>query len=91
MDKNSVITLEDGTNYELLEKISYQDINYFLAEKLLAEDKETGEYAILKEIKENNETYVEKEENEDILLTIIKILTTNFTNVINSLKPEELL
>ena len=90
MDKNSVITLEDGTNYELLEKINYQDINYFLAEQL-KDDKETGEYAILKEIKENNETFVEKEENEETLLAIIKILTNNFTNIINSLKPEELL
>ena len=50
-----------------------------------------GKYAILKEIKENNEYYVVKEERAEVLLEVLKLLTKEFADNVDSLKVEDLI
>lgn len=91
MEENSLIILEDGKRCELLSKVTYNNVNYFLAEQVNENDKPIENYAILKETKENNDYYVEKEENKEILLEVLQLITQKFAKVVGDLKVEDLL
>ncbi len=84
MNVDSVITLEDDKKWELLEKINYQDETYFLANQV-----DTKDYAILKEIKDNDEFYVTKVDNKEELLEILKIMAQNFGEELKNKKIED--
>ncbi len=83
MDVYSVITLDDGKKWELLDKVNYNNLNYFLA----CMDKE---YKVFKEIKEQEEFYVEEEKNEKTLLEVLKLMSQNFGDLLKQMKVEEL-
>ena len=83
MEENTIITLDDNSKWELLCKVEYEAQNYFLAQS-----NET--YEILKETKENNEIYVEKETDENTLLEVFKLLTKEFAHLITNLTFEDL-
>ncbi len=83
MEENTIITLDDNSKWELLCKVEYETQNYFLAQ-----NNET--YEILKETKENNEIYVEKETDENTLLEVFKLLTKEFAHLITNLTFEDL-
>lgn len=74
MDVNSVITLENDVNCLILEKVNYNGDNYFSA-VVLNETELTDEYVVLKEIIEDNENYVEKVDNADLLMELLKLFT----------------
>ncbi len=76
MKKDSVITLENGKEYILLDSTIYEGKNYFFAvgyEK--NENKATNEYKFFEEQNSNGEVYIQ--EVVDIELT--KILLAHFT------------
>lgn len=91
MDKDNILILEDGLRCELLNRVKFADNNYYLAEQLNEDDEGLSNYAILKEIKENGEYYVAKEENPEILLEILKLLTQDFASGVETLKVEDLI
>ena len=64
MEVDTVITLDNDVNCLLLEKINYNNNNYFLANILNEEEAPSDESIIFKEIIENDENYVEKVEDE---------------------------
>lgn len=87
MTVDSVITLDNDINCLLLDKAVYQGKNYFLAVVLDEIEEPTEEYAVLKEIIENGETYVEKEVDEAIVAELIKTFTKTFNTLVSEL-PE---
>ncbi|MBE6140602.1 MAG: hypothetical protein E7172_03605 [Firmicutes bacterium] len=89
MTINSVITLEDDINCLLLDKAELDNVNYFLSVVLDDNNEPTEEYAILKEINENDELFVEKEEDETIVGELLKTFTRNFNTLVSEL-PEEI-
>ena len=91
MEKDNILILEDGLKCELLNRVTLANNNYFLAEQLDETDEGMGKYAILKEIKENNEYYVVKEERAEVLLEVLKLLTKEFADNVDSLKVEDLI
>ena len=90
MEINSVITLEDGLIVELLDKVEYQNSNFFLAETLINEIP-SGEYNILKEIKENDEYYMEKETSDEVLVEVLKLFTEKLGKLVGQVSMEEIL
>ena len=90
MEIDSVIVLEDGEKCELLDKVTYQENDYFLAETLDNESQPTENYSIIKASKENNEFYIEKEEDEKVLVEVLKLFTKNFAELIANIKEEDL-
>ena len=90
MDIQSIITLEDDAAYELLDKTIYQDNTYFLAELVDENEEGMGQYKVFKQIKENDDFYVETEEQEDTLFAILKNFNRQFTTELANLKPEDL-
>ena len=91
MDIQSIITLEDDAAYELLDKTIYQDNTYFLAELVDENEEGMGQYKVFKQIKENDDFYVETEEQEETLFAILKNFNRQFTTELANLKPEDLM
>ncbi|MBD8922705.1 DUF1292 domain-containing protein [bacterium] len=85
MKVDSVITLENDVNCLLLEKVEYENNNYFMAVVLNEEEEPSDEYVIFKEIIENNENYVEKVEDAELFSSLIQLFTTKIDEFVDSL------
>ena len=71
MKVDEIIELENGTSYLLLLDSTIDNTNYFLAVKLNEQEESTNDYIVLKEITENNETYIQKVTDQIILSKLI--------------------
>lgn len=71
MKVDEIIELENGTSYLLLLNNTIDNTNYFLAVKLNEQEESTNDYIVLKEITENNETYIQKVTDQIILSKLI--------------------
>ena len=83
---DSVITLENDVNCLLLEKVTYNNDNYFLSVVLNEEEEPSDEYVIFKEINEDGQGFVE---NGELLAELIKEFTNSVAKLVQNL-PEEL-
>ena len=88
MTVDSVITLENDVNCLLLEKVNYENDNYFLAVVLTIDEEPSSNYVIFKEIIEDNENYVEKVEDVSLLRTLLGLFTVNVDELIKCLPDE---
>ncbi len=89
MKVDSVITLENGVNCLLLEKVNYNNDNYFMAVVLDESEEPSEEYVVLKEIIENNENYVMRVIDENILAELVKLFTKTFGEMVEDLPDFE--
>lgn len=71
MKPNEIIDLENNTSYLLLLDNKIYNENYFLAVRLEKDDTPTQDYIVLKEINENNESYIQKVNDPFILSKLI--------------------
>ena len=71
MKVDEIIELENETSYLLLLDSTIDNTNYFLAVKLNEQEESTNDYIVLKEITENNETYIQKVTDPIILSKLI--------------------
>ena len=85
MKVDSVITLENDMNCLLLEKANYENDNYFLLVILDENEEPSDEYIVLKEIIENNENYVSKVTDENVLAELAKLFTRSFYDMVKAL------
>lgn len=85
MKVDSVITLDNGVNCLLIDKTNYNETNYFLAILLDENEEPTDISYVFKEIVEGEDTYVEREGNEEILAEVIKLFTKSFNKQVSEL------
>ena len=78
MKIDSVITLENDVNCLLLEKVNYNNDNYFLTVVLDDNEEPSDEYIVLKEIIEDGQNYVMRVTDEKVLAELIKLFTKSF-------------
>ena len=71
MKVDEIIELENGTSYLLLLNSTIDNTNYFLVVKLNEQEEPTNDYIVLKEITENNETYIQKVTDPIILSKLV--------------------
>ena len=86
---DSVITLENDVNCLLLEKVTYNNDNYFLSVVLNEEEEPSDEYVVFKEINEDGQSFVAKVEDGALLAELINLFTNNVAKLVQEL-PEEL-
>lgn len=86
---DSVITLENDVNCLLLEKVTYNNDNYFLSVVLNEEEEPSDEYVVFKEINEDGQSFVEKVEDGALLAELVNLFTNNVAKLVQEL-PEEL-
>ena len=89
MKIDSVITLENDVNCLLLEKVNYNNDNYFLTVVLDDNEEPSDEYVVLKEIIENNQNYVMRIMDENVLAELIKLFTKSFGEKVQNLPDFE--
>lgn len=88
MTVDSVITLDNDVNCLLLEKVNYENDNYFLSVILNEDEEPSDKYAIFKEIIENNENYVETVEDPNLQASLIELFTTKVGKLVEDLPNE---
>lgn len=89
MEKDTIITLEDETQYVLLDETVVEGTKYFFAVKL---DKKTGnpttEYEVFEEEVEDGETYMTNLEESDFKQAILIDFTNNYMHMVGDLMEE---
>lgn len=88
MTVDSVITLDNDVNCLLLERVNYENDNYFLSVILNEDEEPSDKYAIFKEINENNENYVETVEDPNLQASLIELFTTKVSKLVENLPNE---
>ena len=88
MTVDSVITLDNDVNCLLLERVNYENDNYFLSVMLNEDEEPSDKYAIFKEINENNENYVETVEDPNLQASLIELFTTKVSKLVENLPNE---
>ncbi len=89
MVADSVITLENDVNCLLLEKVTYNDNNYFMSVVLNEDEEPSDEYVVFKEIIEDGQSFVEKVEDGNLLAELAKVFSSKVSALVDSL-PDEL-
>ncbi|HIS11713.1 MAG TPA: hypothetical protein IAB40_01240 [Candidatus Onthocola stercoravium] len=89
MKIDSVITLENDVNCLLLEKVNYNNDNYFLTVVLDDNEEPSDEYIVLKEIIEDGQNYVMRVTDEKVLAELIKLFTKSFGEKVQNLPDFE--
>lgn len=75
LEEGNIITLEDNLEYGLLLEAIIDDQSYFLAVKLDENEQATDVFKVLKEIKEDDDTFVEEETDPLILNKVLEQYT----------------
>ena len=88
MTVDSVITLENDVNCLLLEKANYENNSYFLTVVLNQEEEPSEEYAILKEIIEDGETFIEKVTDPNLVMSLLQLFTSDVKKFVDNLPDE---
>ena len=89
MEINNVITLEDGSNSLILEKVNFEDTDYFMAVVLNEEEEPSDKYICFSVVNENDENFAEIIEDKDLLAQLLPLFTNNVNKFINNL-PEDI-
>lgn len=90
MEKDTIITLEDNTEYALLDESAIDDKKYFFAVKL---DKTTGnpttEYEVFEEEHDGDDIYMSALEESDYKQAILIDFTNNYMNMVKEMMDED--
>lgn len=89
MRVDSVVTLDNGINYLLLDKAVYNESVYFMAVVLNEEEEPTEEYVVLKETIEDNDIYAKIVDDPNILKELIEMFTASLKDAVDSLPNVE--
>lgn len=70
---NQVIELLNGKEYLVIRQVVYKGDTYFVTSEIFNDGEDFDkELTFLKEVKESDKSYVEKVEDKDIIVTILK-------------------
>jgi len=86
MKKDTIITLDDNTEYALLDETTIDNQKYFFAIKLENKtNNPTNEYEIFELIEEENEVYMDTVEDENFKQSIMVTFTNNYMKMIEKI------
>ena len=86
MEKDTLITLDDNTEYALLDETIIEGTKYFFAVKLDTETKNpTTEYEIFEEEIEDGDTYMSALEESDFKQSVLVNFTNNYMYMIGEM------
>ena len=89
MEKDTMITLEDGETYVLLDETEINDKKYFFAVKIDNETQNpTTEYEVFEEEIEDGETYMVTLDDGDFKQAILIDFTNNYMHMVGELMEE---
>lgn len=69
---NQIVELGDGTKFLIIRHLVYQDSSYYISNRITDDEKDLlDEVMIMREVKKDGKTYVEKVTDPEILQVII--------------------
>lgn len=86
MEKEDIITLEDNTEYMVLDIALFNQEKYLYCVRIDEEEMPTNEYKYLKEMNENGELFIEEVEEEGIIEVLSSLFAADY---LNSVRDEE--
>ena len=86
MEKEDIITLEDNTEYMVLDIALFNQEKYLYCVRIDEEEMPTNEYKYLKEMNENGELFIEDVEEEGIIEVLSSLFAADY---LNSVTDEE--
>ncbi len=86
MEKEDIITLEDNTEYMVLDIALFNQEKYLYCVRIDEEEMPTNEYKYLKEMNENGELFIEEVEEEGIIEVLSSLFAADY---LNSVTDEE--
>lgn len=78
MKIDDIITLDDNLDYLVLDIVTLNQEKYLYCVEVDKEELPNANYKYLKEVEENNETYVEEVDDVNIKKTLTSMLTYNY-------------
>ena len=89
MEKDTMITLEDGATYVLLDETEINEKKYFFAVKIDNETQNpTTEYEVFEEEVEDGDTYMVTLDDGDFKQAILIDFTNNYMHMVGELMEE---
>lgn len=89
MEKDTIITLEDNTNYALLDETIIEGRKFFFAVKIDNKTQNpTTEYEIFEEEREGEDIYMSALEESDFKQAILIDFTNNYMHMVGELMEE---
>lgn len=89
MEKDTIITLDDNTNYALLDETIIEGKKYFFAVKIDNESQNpTTDYEIFEEEQEGEDIYMNTLEDSEFKETVLIDFTNNYMKMVEELVDE---
>ena len=85
MEKDTIITLEDGEMYALLDESEIEGSKYFFAVKLDKNENPTTEYEVFEEEVDDGEVYMGVLEEGDFKQVLLVDFTNNYMHMVGDL------
>lgn len=89
MNVDDIITLDNNSEYVLLEKVELEGKVYYFAAGITKEEEATGEYVFIEEVKKDEKTFVKMVEDNTIYAKLSTILTKEYSDAVASLEEQE--
>ena len=83
MKIGQIITLDDNEKYLLLLDTIQEGHKFFYANKLNQNEENTNDYEIFEEVKEDNDTFMEIVEDEEVKNFLINVFTVDMIDVVS--------
>ncbi len=71
---NTIIKLSNNQKYMVLNETIYEDNKYYLVMGMTNDEVDTKNVSIIKEVIDNNETYIEEVKDTTLVIRLIDIL-----------------
>lgn len=86
MKKGQIITLEDNEKYLLLLDTIQEGHKFFYANKLTNDEQTTNEYEIFEETQENDETFMEIVDDDEVKEFLTKVFTVDMIDLVTDIE-----
>ena len=89
MEKDMIITLDDNTEYALLDETEVDGTKYFFAAKLDEEGNPTNDFDVFEEYTEDGEVFMDTIEDETLKKALLVDFSNNYLNTVTDMMLEE--
>lgn len=84
MKVDTIITLDNGLEYALLERLELAGKVYFFAAGVTANDESTGEYIFVEEFSRDAKTMIKLVDDETVVAKLSTIMTKEYLEAVES-------
>ena len=89
MEKETIITLEDNSEYGLLDETTVDGRKFFFAVRVNPDGSPTTEYEIFEEEKEGEDTYMSILDEGDFKQAILVDFTNNYMHMVGEMMDKQ--